>query len=236
MIALALAVLSPFASAGLPTTGAWLPGAADPGDNHGGVSVTGAGAVVYAGAPGAIGGGSANAWGAFGPNGAFAVQGSFATLTRAADGVTGLYALGGVRYEVLNEKRFALAPWFGALAEVEGDLLPGEVYLALGIAGEATLGKARLDFSVPLVIVPTDDPDYFFDADGGINEGIAAALVTADLGVTVALGERDELRFGKVLFVPGVQWRHDFGRLYLEAGASVWLLVNEAHLGVGATF
>jgi hypothetical protein len=219
-----------------PSAGLWLPGAADTEGDHGGVSVSGGAAVLFTPGAAAAWGGSLSGWYAGGPDEAFVVQGSFFNVTRTVDGATGLYALGSVRYEVLHREKVSLAPWFGAVAQAQGDILPADLVLAAGLAGEVGMGKARLDYSVPLLMVPTANPGQLYAGEDGATNAVALAIVTADLGVSFSLGERDRLRLGKALFVPEIAWRHDFGPVFLDVGLAAWLVLNEAHLAVGAEF
>lgn len=239
MVLLLSALFLPALASTTPSAGYLLPGAATPdSDVHVGGELGVGGVGVCAEGCGGLAFVRAGAWAALGPSNRFAgridvvsfVAGDVATTARPL-------ILASARYTVVDEERFQLAPWLGIASDPFGAVFTGgtrDIYAA-GVAFEYGGPRVRLDASVPLVVLPNDEPGRLY-ADGDLSTLTAVVVGASDVGLRVNTGKGHSFRFAKTGPVPEVQYRYDAGPVWFDAGLGVWLLLNDVHVAVGGRF
>lgn len=230
-----LSLLLPVALAADPNPGYLLPGARPvPTDDHvgGGVTVGGAAVCTFGCGFGVYTAGSV--WGAMAPDNRLVGEASVLGL----DAAEGVLLLGfSARYDVFRKERTSLAPWVGTVWDPTGAAFDvrNETVYAAGLAVDHGWKRVTLDASVPLVVLKASDPLGLY-ASADANSYLSWPLGLSEVGFTYDAGGGHALRFAKTTLLPTVTWRMEKGPLWVEAGGGIWLLLNEVHAGVGATW
>lgn len=144
-------------------------------------------------------------------------------------------AFGG-RFLAVNNERFHLAPTlfvagFGSVSSTGG--AGSGLMVMAGVAMEGGWDRVRLDLSTSLAGATRAVPDFFNDPMVWYPPN---ALAFTEAGVSIRLNEHNDLRVGLISLVPGVRWRHEQDRWFVEAGLASAGAITLAEGQVGLSF